>query len=179
MAHVHTEATSPLLADHIGLLKTAPGRAALDVACGKGRNSIFLAQNGFTVTGIELNADAIDATRAAASALNLPVTVERVDLETGSATLPMLGFDVVCVFYYLYRPLLKGMRDAVKPGGFMVYETFLIDQHQRWGSPRRAEFALGHNELLDAFMGFRIHHYREVVDEANKSAIAQIIAQRA
>ncbi|MBI5135997.1 MAG: class I SAM-dependent methyltransferase [Nitrospirae bacterium] len=179
MAHVHTEAPSPLLADHIGLLKTAPGRAALDVACGKGRNSIFLARNGFTVTGIELNGDAIAATRAQAAALGLPVTVEQTDLETGTATLPMLGFDVVCVFYYLHRPLLKAMRDAVKPGGFMIYETFLIDQHERWGSPRRAEFAFGHNELLDAFMGFRIHHYKEVVDAAKQSAIAQIIAQRA
>jgi SAM-dependent methyltransferase len=150
----------------------------LDVACGKGRNSIYLAQNGFDVTGLELNPDAIAHVQKTAEALNLPVTVEAKDLESGEAELPLVGYGVVSVFYYLYRPLLKPIRGAVAPGGFIIYETFLIDQHERWGSPRRAEFALGHNELLDTFMGFRIHHYEEVVDEENKSAIARIIAQR-
>ncbi|MFQ5507851.1 MAG: class I SAM-dependent methyltransferase [Leptospirillia bacterium] len=180
MAHVHTESPSRLLADHIALIKSAtPGRTALDVACGKGRNALFLAREGFDVTGLELSDDAIAATRHAADAEGLSVTVEKTDLEAGDATLPLITYDLVTVFYYLHRPLLEAIRGAVKPGGFIVYETFLIDQHERWGSPRRAEFALGHNELLDTFAGFRIHHYREVVDEDNQSAFAQIVAQRA
>ncbi len=178
MTHVHTEAPSQYLADQIDLLKTAPDNTALDVACGKGRNSLFLAQNGFTVTGVELNDQSIAATRAAAESLNLPVTVERIDLETGRAELPVVGFGVVCVFYYLHRPLMQAIRNAVAPGGFVIYETFLVDQHERWGRPRRAEFALGRNELLDVFMGFRVHHYEERVDERAETAIARIIAQR-
>ena len=178
MTHVHTEAPSQYLADHIDLLSTAPDQTALDVACGKGRNSLFLAQHGFNVTGVELNDDAIAATRAAATSLSLPVTVDKIDLETGNAELPVVGFGVVCVFYYLHRPLLAPIRAAVAPGGFVIYETFLVDQHERWGRPRRAEFALGRNELLDTFMGFRVHHYEEHVDEQAETAIARIIAQR-
>ena len=176
--HVHTEAPSQYLVDHIALLKTAATHNALDVACGKGRNSIFLAQNGFDVTGLELNPESIAAARAAAAMLGVPVTIEDKDLETGEAELPLAAYGVVCVFYYLNRPLLQAIRNAVAPGGFAIYETFLIDQHERWGRPRRKEFALGHNELLDLFMGFRIHHYEEVVDEENESAAARIVAQR-
>jgi len=127
---------------------------------------------------VELNGDAISATRAAAAAQNLPVTVEQIDLEGDDTGLPMVRYGVVCVFYYLHRPLLQAIRNAVAPGGFIIYETFLIDQHERWGRPRRAEFALGRNELLDTFMGFRIHHYEEVVDTSAESATARIIAQR-
>jgi len=177
MAHTHSEAPLGYLTAHIALLAEAPKKTALDVACGRGRNALYLAQNGFAVTALEHNPEAIAHTREAAREAALPVTVTAIDLETPGAALPT-GFGVVCVGYYLYRPLLPQIREAVMPGGFVMYESFLIDQHQRWGSPRRRAFAWEHNELLDAFTGFRIHHYQERVDAAAHSAVARIVAQR-
>lgn len=178
MAHIHTAAPSAYLAEHIDLLKQAPDKTALDIACGKGRNSLFLAENGFETTGLELNDDALSAARSSAEAKGLKVNFEKTDLEADGFELPIISHGVVCVFYFLYRPLLTRIRNAVKPGGFIIYETFLIDAHQRFGSPKRAEFAFAHNELLETFAGFRVHHYAEKVDAQAETACAQIIAQR-
>ncbi len=177
MAHVHSHAPLPLLADHLTLLSGAPEMTALDVACGAGRNALFLADNGFAVTGVERNEEAIATLQKGADDMGVTVQITPTDLEQEGATLPT-GFGVVCVSYYLYRPLLSAIREAVMPGGFVLYESFLIDQHERWGHPRRADFAWGHNEMLHAFDGFRIHHYAEVVDAADESAVSRIVAQR-
>jgi len=45
------------LIDH---LQPSPGATMLDVACGKGRHSIHLAEKGFDVTGIDLSEESID-----------------------------------------------------------------------------------------------------------------------
>jgi tellurite methyltransferase len=178
VAHTHTDAPSPLLADHIDLLRGAPDKTALDVACGRGRNALFLAEHGFTVTGLELNDEAVAHVRGQAAARHLPVTVEQRDLEAEGVTLPLVAYGLVCVFYYLHRPLLHAIRNTVKPGGFIVYETFLIDAHLRWNTPKRKACAFDPTELLDTFQGFRVHLYRERTDEAARSATAQLIAQR-
>lgn len=179
MAHVHEDQPATLLVEHIELLSGAPDKTALDVACGQGRNALYLARKGFRVTGMERDEAAIAALEAQAAARGLQVTVERKDLEAEGATLPEAAFGLVCVFYFLHRPLLPEIAQAVRPGGFLVYETFLVDAHERWGSPGRREFTFLHNELLDAFRGaFRIHLYRERVDERARSARAQLIAQR-
>jgi tellurite methyltransferase len=178
VAHTHADAPSPLLADHIALLQGAPDKSALDVACGRGRNALFLAENGFSVTGLELDDGAVAHVREQAAARGLGVTVEPTDLEAEGVSLPLVSYGLVCVFYFLYRPLLPHIRNTVKPGGFIVYETFLIDAHLRWNTPGRRAFAFEHNELLDAFQGFRVHLYRERVDEQARTATAQLIAQR-
>ncbi|MDH4229131.1 MAG: methyltransferase domain-containing protein [Nitrospirota bacterium] len=178
MAHEHSDTPSPFLAEHIDLLRSAPQKTALDVACGKGRNLLYLASQGFKVTGVEYDDDAIGQVLAEVRKRDIEAYVTKSDLEAPGATLPG-PFGVVCVFFFLYRPLLSAIRNAVLPGGFVVYETFLIDQRERWGSPRHAEFAWGKNELLHAFVdGFRVRHYEEVIREEARSATARIVAQK-
>jgi len=184
VAHVHEDQPATLLVEHIDLLSTAPDKTALDVACGKGRNALYLARKGFTVTGLDRDAAGLADARAEAEARKLSLTLREQDLEAAGATLPPAAFGLVCVFYYLHRPLLAPIAGAVRPGGVLVYETFLIDGHLRWGTPGRREFAFDHNELLDAFRpgpagsGFRIHLYRERVDERAHTARVQLIAER-
>jgi tellurite methyltransferase len=179
MAHVHEDQPATLLVEHIDLLSTAPDKTALDVACGRGRNALYLARRGFAVTGLDRDAGALAAARTQAEARGVSATLEERDLEAEGATLPEAAFGLVCVFYFLHRPLLPAIAGAVRPGGFLVYETFLIDGHTRWGTPGRREFAFDHNELLDAFRdGFRVHLYQERVDERARTARVQLIAQR-
>ena len=151
------------------------GGRALDLAMGRGRNSIFLAQNGYEVEGIELSREAIDQCRRAIESAHLPVKIIESDLEKTS--LPSNRYDLVICFFYLQRDLFPQIRAALKPGGYVVYETFLIDQHLRYGSPRRREFCLEANELLEFFRDFRIHFYEEGVGEDEKIT-ARIIAQK-
>jgi len=178
VAHEHSDQPSPFLTGQIDLLKTAPAMTALDVACGKGRNLIYLAEQGFNVTGVEYDDDSIGHVMAEVRKRDIEAHVTKSDLEAEGATLPG-PFGVVCVFYFLHRPLMPAIRNAVMPGGFLVYETFLIDQRERWGTPRHAEFAWGKNELLREFdSGFRVRHYEERIDEAAQTACARIVAQR-
>src|ERR1700693_1682322 len=148
---------------------------ALDIAMGKGRNSIFLAKAGFEVEGIEMSPEAIESAEASCKRENVTVKITRADLE--AAILPRDAFNLVICFFYLQRDLIPGMKATLKKGGFLVYETFLIDQHLQFGSPRRKEFCLDHNELLNAFREFRIHYYEEGGGEGGKIT-ARIIAEK-
>ncbi len=148
---------------------------ALDIAMGKGRNSIYLAQQGYEVEGIETSKESIEECRKRIDKLHLPITINESDLE--KMTLPETRYDLVVCFFYLQRNLFPQIKKSLKKDGFAVYETFLIDQHQKHGSPRRVEFCLGHNELLNFFREFRVHFYEEGAGEGGKIT-ARIIAEK-
>jgi SAM-dependent methyltransferase len=80
------------------------------------------------------------------------------------------AYDLVVNFNFLQRDLIPGMKAALKLGGRIVFETFLIDQRVL-GHPRNPAYLLGHNELLDLFREFRVLYYREgLVLEREKHA---------
>jgi SAM-dependent methyltransferase len=153
---------SPFLAAQLPRLP--PGKA-LDVATGRGRHALFLATQGFSVHGIDRNREALEFLDAQAQeAGGLPVTTEFVDLETNDLYPPNLGtevYDVILVFFYLYRPLFPQLLKALKPGGVILYETFLLENHLHRQHPRRKEFCLETNELLILLQGLQILHYDE------------------
>jgi len=168
---VRLERTRPLVAadpfpaqflkDHVHLL---PAGHVLDVACGRGRNTLFLAAQGCTVDAIDRDEQALaEASAAAARRGMTSVTVRAVELEdpVHPPDIPAAHYDAVLVFFYLYRPLFPALLRALKPGGVLVCETFLIDNHLRRQHPRRPEFCLAHNELLHLTTGMRILHYSE------------------
>lgn len=137
---------------------------ALDVACGRGRNALFLASQGFTVDAIDRDEDALANLTAAATQHGLTsLLVRSMELENPAQppAIPSARYDVILGFFYLHRPLFPVLIDALRPGGTLIYETFLIDNHLRHQHPRRREFCLGHNELLELARGLRVLHYDE------------------
>ncbi len=153
---------SPFLA---ALLPRLPKGKVLDVATGRGRHAYFMATQGFSVHGIDRNREALEFLDAQAQeAGQLPITTEYVDLETDDLQPPDLGtemYDVILVFFYLYRPLFPQLLKALKPGGVILYETFLLENHIHRQHPRRKEFCLETNELLTLLQGLQILHYDE------------------
>jgi SAM-dependent methyltransferase len=135
------------------------------VAAGRGRNALYLARLGYVVEAIDRNAAELEALRAvAATGGHTALTTRVVDLEPAGLPPPELGkeqFDVITVFFYLYRPLFPALTTALKPGGMLVYETFLIENHLRSGHPRRREFCLETNELLRLAEPLTIRRYDE------------------
>jgi len=172
----HLGAPAPWLLRHRRLL--TPGRA-LDLACGNGRNAVYLAQEGFRVEAWDRDAAALDALQKRADALGLrTLTTRLVDLEQEPA-IPPASFDLITVFYYLQRDLITNIVQALRPGGVVVYETFLLDNHERFAHPRRREFCLGRNELLSLFAGLRTLAYREgPLDPDRGPFLASLVAQR-
>lgn len=166
MDRARTADRGPLPAEFLAeQLPRLPKGLALDIAAGSGRNTLYLASRGFTVEAIDRDEQALALLTDTARRHNLTnVTARTLDLETDPARppeLPKERYDVILVFFYLHRPLFPTLLRALKPGGLLLYETFLIDNHVRYQHPHRKEFCLAHNELLRLTSGLRVLHYDE------------------
>ena len=173
---VSTEALAPSawLVDNIDLLPL--GGRVLDVACGNGRHALWMAHRGFDVHAIDRNPEAIDAVVELARRSHLEIRADVIDLETNPP--PDLGaadYDIILGFNYLHRPLMPLLRNAVKPGGRIVYETFTTRQAER-GHPRNPAFLLKDGELAALLAPFAILRSRE--GEFDGRFIASIVAER-
>jgi len=171
MAHVHNRSGRPssFLVDHIDLL---PKGRVLDVATGRGRNAVYLARQGFEVEGVDISGEALDAARSLATSFGVSLALRLMDLEK-DVLLPKEVYDVVVCFNYLHRPLIPRLKQALRWGGMMVYETYIVDQ-ARFGKPKNPEHLLKHNELLKLFQDFRCLRYHEGIMERRKAIAGYI-----
>ncbi|ALS62526.1 class I SAM-dependent methyltransferase [Pandoraea norimbergensis] len=147
-----------------------PGARALDLACGYGRHTRWLAGLGAQVSAIDRDADAL-ATLATLQG----VTTVQADLEGAAWPLPDAAvFDVVVVTNYLYRPLLARIAACVAPGGVLLYETF-AQGNERYGKPSNPLFLLAPGELLDVARAanLRVAAYEDVTLAAPRAACVQ------
>jgi SAM-dependent methyltransferase len=125
----------------------APGADVLDLACGAGRHARYLAARGCAVVAVDRDADAI-ATLATVTG----VFTRLADLEGGPWPFAPASFDAVVVANYLHRPLFGPMLDALRPGGILLYETFMVG-NERFGRPSNPDFLLQPSELLEVVRG--------------------------
>lgn len=174
MADVHEGPSEPaqFLVDNIQLI---PVGRALDVAMGTGRNAIYLAGMGFQVEGVDMSAEAVGIALESAKKAGVIIKAQVADLEN-DYRIEADAYDVIVCFNYLQRSLIPEMKDGLRPGGMIVYETYIVDQ-ARFGKPTNPDYLLKHNELLGMFRDFRCLRYREGILEGPK-AVAGIIAQK-
>lgn len=166
-----------------GLAPSPEPRRALDVACGSGRDSCYLALAGFGVTGVDVLPDALTraASLAAETARSVPALVEprwvQADLER-SWPFPSASFDLVHCARFLWRPRWPDLAAALRPGGHLIYETFTVAQ-ARHGKPAHPDHLLEPGELARAFeaAGLIVARYRER-DSESGPALASLWARR-
>ncbi len=103
----------------------ASGKRALDVACGTGRNALFLAAQGFAVDALDISAVGLKRLEEDAQGLAGQVSTKRVDLD--SFTPPVATYDLVVVTNYLNRPLIPKLGASLRQGGVLVMDTFMLD----------------------------------------------------
>ena len=148
----------------------ASGGEVIDLACGGGRNSFFLASLGLRVCAVDRDRQALAALGGVAG-----ITVHEADLENAPWPLPGLKFDGVVVTNYLHRPLFPRILDALAPGGVLIYETF-AQGNERFGKPSNPDFLLRHGELLEFARGcLRVIAYEDIEIVAPKPARVQRI----
>jgi 2-polyprenyl-3-methyl-5-hydroxy-6-metoxy-1,4-benzoquinol methylase len=104
-----------------------PAGRALDVGCGEGADAVWLAQQGWQVTAIDVAKNALD--RAAKKALEVGAEVLWVHAGLLEAGLPSAGFDLVTVHYAALRrtpddAVVRTLMRLVAPGG-----TLLVVHH--------------------------------------------------
>lgn len=163
-----------LLVDNLSLLTV--GRS-LDIACGEGRNSIFLAKKGYHVDAVDYSSNAIKNGRILSDEAGVKVNFMQADLE--EYLIRPNYYDLIVNFNYLDRSIIPGIKNGLKKSGFIVFETFTIEQ-KFFGHPKNPDYLLAPNELLSMFDEFHIIYYREAVveEEGKKKAIASLVASK-
>ena len=120
-------------------LTRLPRGRALDMACGAGRNALFLAAAGYQVDAMDISSVAL--ARGAARAAELGVEVNWINVDLDTAELGPDSYDLVVVARYVNREITSALMASLREGGHLVYEQhFLTDQEV--DGPRSQSFRL-------------------------------------
>jgi SAM-dependent methyltransferase len=134
---------SPWVVKHLPLIPD--GGRVLDLACGTGLHAIYAAQQGYQVDAIDRDVQAISGL------LDMDnINVYICDLEATQWRPSKQNYDGIVVSRYLYRPLLRTLFETLKPGGVLIYETFMVG-NERYGKPSNPDFLLLPDELLNFY----------------------------
>lgn len=150
------------------------GARALDLAGGAGRHAIWLAQQGWDVTLIDISETGVELARQKAGehAPHIHFVVDDLTQFRAAQT----QFDVVMGFYYLDRMLFPEIVRAIRPGGLLVYKTYTIEQLNLSGGPKDASHLLEAGELSRLVSGLDLLWEQETVAE---KATAEVVARKA
>ncbi len=143
-----------------------PGAKSLDLGCGEGRNSLYLAGRGVDATAIDRSEAGIGKFLATADKAGLPVSgivADIVNIEIAD------DYDLVMahgVLYYLsnmeWRDLLTEVKERTKPGGFNAYSVFIFsDEYPRPPEFKSARYthSFAPNELKEFYKDWEILRY--------------------
>lgn len=160
----------PIIEKYIDLARKGK---ALDIACGIGRNTHFLAEKGFKV-------DAVDFSDYALSQVKNEEAITKIEVDLDSCDLQKNEYDLIVNINYLSRRLLPQIKEALKPDGLLIFETFIV-AHGDFNQPANPEYLLRVNELLHAFIGLDIIYYEEKDDinlRGENTRVASLVAKK-
>jgi tellurite methyltransferase len=163
------ECVTPLLARTSQSL--VPGRA-LDLACGAGRNALWLASRGWQVTAVDGSSVAIEIL----SARNPAIDARVADLEKHEYMIQPDSWDLIAICYYLQRDLFEPAKRGVVPGGIVLASAHIPEP----ADPHMTPFRLAPGELAGYHKDFEILHQYEGPshDPAHRRWVAEIVARR-
>jgi len=162
------------------LLAAQPRGRALDIACGGGRNTFFLAALGFEVDALDISDVAVARVQELTAQRGAPVTVQRTDLAAG-ASFPRSAYEVVIDFFFRERSLFAPTAQALAPGGLLVFETFVSARPEAPAKSFDPRFGLEPGELRRAFAALELLRYEEVQNGDESSGyrrVARLAARR-
>ncbi len=143
---------SPIVTEYCSL---APEGRALDLAAGPGRNSLFLAEKGFTVDAVDISDVAVDRL----SGRHPKVNAILADLDRYE--IPPEQYSLILNIRFLDRRLFPYIIEGLVPGGVVIFETYLEVRNGDSGDTMKRDFLLRENELLHALLALRVIRYEE------------------
>jgi len=132
---------------------------ALDLACGAGRNALWLAEAGFVVDALDIAEAGLELARARAEQRGVAVAWHCHDLDAG---LPVRfdDYELIVVMRFLDRGLLPGLAERLRPGGCLLCEVHLESDADVIG-PRGAAFRVAPGELGGLLLSLEVLEYEE------------------
>jgi len=149
---------APIVQKYIAHAKIAK---ALDLACGTGRNTHFLEKLGFKI-------DAVDLSDYALSKIKDTPNITKIETDLDSYNLKQDRYDLIINTNYLNRRLVSQIKDGLKPGGLLVFETFMLAHGDFRLPTMNLDYLLRKNELLHSFIGLDIIYYEEKIETNEK-----------
>lgn len=166
----------PVLAlkSYVGALKKGK---TLDIAMGEGRNSVFLAANGFQVEGLDCSAKAIEKAKALAAEKNVQIDAKTQNLDF--FLMPLMKYDSVVMTYY--RPqarFFSEIRRGLVAGGTVLIEAYTSEHFKANPQQPGLDFdqCFKPNEILGLIKDLHVLLYREIPE--GKTHIVQCIAEK-
>jgi SAM-dependent methyltransferase len=154
-----------------------PRGRALDVACGRGRNALFLAASGYEVDAVDISTEALNSARRTAQKTGLKLNWIAHDLDEPFC--PDSPYDLIVMVRYLNLPLLTSLTRQLKPGGIILCEQHLATNSEVAG-PSNPSFRLEPQQLREAARGLKILELKECLLEQDGKlplALVQLAAQ--
>ncbi len=138
-----------------------PG-TVLDVGVGQGRNALYLASKGWSVTGIDIADEGVRQTQLAAEAAHLKIEVLVQDAMTYDWGIDR--WDMICLIYEGGGQYADKVMRALKPGGVVVVEYFLDEGMEGTGAS-----GFKPNQILKVFEGLKTLRHEELMDQPDYS----------
>ncbi|MFB0835130.1 class I SAM-dependent methyltransferase [Arthrobacter halodurans] len=142
-------APSSLLAAELGALPGG-GRRALDLACGAGRHSVWLAGRGWRVTGVDFAPAGLARARDAAASLPAAARPRFVSADLEGWRPDDGGWDLIVLAYFHLPELLRRVPAWLAPGGRLLVLTHAPESPAGPANPRYRPTLAGLRESLDA-----------------------------
>ena len=155
-----------------------PRGRALDVACGAGRNALYLAECGFEVDAVDISAEALARARDTALQSGLQLNWLEHDLEQPLSL--QNPYQLILNIRYVNLPLLRQLAAMLAPGGYLVCEQHLASEAAVIG-PKNPDYRGKPGDLLAAAGQLHIHYLDESVvqdPDGRAAALARLVAQR-
>jgi 2-polyprenyl-3-methyl-5-hydroxy-6-metoxy-1,4-benzoquinol methylase len=134
------------------------GGNALDVAAGLGRHALFLAQQKWRVTTVDISKVAIRT--LAQKAQQLGVALDMFALDAKDYLFASNQFDLIVMFYHFDRDLASKILSSLKPGGLLICKSYISWTSYEGTSPRNLQ-PLQNGELLSMLPGLEVLHHQE------------------
>ena len=160
-------------------IDTLPGGRALDVATGTGRNAIYLAEHGYDVEAVDVSDEALRQARQRADERGVDVEWVRADIADDEFDLGTDAYDVIAVSFFAALGLLPELKEALAPGGVLVYDHHLRSSDPIEIGPSSDRYRYRSNDLLRACLDLTVLGYEEQRREINggTAAVATLVAR--
>jgi len=164
--------------------ETLPPGRALDLACGEGRNAVWLAERGWDVTGVDFSNVGLDKARRLADARGVSVHWELADVTEYMPAPESFGLVIVM---YLHLPqaarrvAFRHAAAAVAAGGsLLVVGHDITNPSEGWGGPRDTAVLYGPDDVVADLVGLETVKAERVrrpvpTDDGEKIAIDVLV----